>query len=177
MNVIVIYHHPQECGSPYLTFISQESGALIETVDIPEPQGYYSSGEGEVKDRIPVEHFTEQYCRLLKPRKGVTVPAAHYKSNPNHYEYVVTKVTDLRHNTDEGFPAWLATLHVTAYQVNTRYEYHPERDDYRNEMDKLGFDMTNWTLPERRKISFKEFLWKIVEGYKGYHLINLIEIG
>ena len=42
MNVIVIYHHPHECGSPYLTFISQETGQVVETVNIPT--GYYDSG-------------------------------------------------------------------------------------------------------------------------------------
>lgn len=176
MNAIVIYHHPQECGSPYLTFISQESGKVIETVDLPEPQGYYYSGEGEIRDRIPVEHFTEQYHRNLKPRMGRTVPAAHYRPNPNRYEYEVTKITDIRHDSDV-IPTWRATLHVTAYQVDIRYEYYPERDDYRNEMDKLGFDMTHWTLPERRKLDYSEFLKQIVLTYKDYHPINFIEIG
>ena len=82
---------------------------------------------------------------------GRTVPAAHYRPNPNRYEYEVTKITDIRHDSDV-IPTWRATLHVTAYQVDIRYEYYPERDDYRNEMDKLGFDMTHWTLPERRKL-------------------------
>ena len=35
MNVIVICHQPQECGSPYLTFISQQTGEVVETIDIP----------------------------------------------------------------------------------------------------------------------------------------------
>lgn len=175
MNVIAIYHHPQECGDPYLTIISQVNGQIIETIDIPD--GYSWSGHKLVDKLTPVEHFTEEYCRLLKPRKGYTVPAAHYKANPNHYEYVVTKVTNLRHNTDGGFPAWLATLHVDACKKETISSYSIEDDTFLHRMEENGFDMTHWTLPDRQKIEFKEFLWKLVEGYKDYHLINLIEIG
>ena len=47
MNVIAIYHHPQECGSPYLTFISQETGQVVETVDIST--GYYDLYPAYVK--------------------------------------------------------------------------------------------------------------------------------
>ena len=55
MNTIVIYHQPQECGSPYLTFISQETGQVVETVNIPT--GYYDSGFEKTDHYTPVDTF------------------------------------------------------------------------------------------------------------------------
>lgn len=172
MNVIVIYNEPQECGSPYLTFISQESGEVIETVNLPDPKGYYYSGEGKIKSLTPVKQFTKSWCSNRRPEVGGDMPG-YWKPG---FEYRVTDITDLHHESD-FIPTWHATLQVTEYKVDFRYDYYLERDDYRNEMDRLGFDMRDWTLPERRKVDYeKEFLPKIVSTYKYYHIVNLIRV-
>ena len=174
MNVIVIYHHPQECGDPFLTFISQETGEEVDTVYMPE--GYSWSGNKQVIKLHPVEHFTEKYCRMIKPVKGKVVPRAHWMPNPNGYEYVVTKVTDLEMLPD-SFPMWKATLHVDACKKETIFEYSKEDDTFLHQMEESGFDMTHWELPNRERTEFKDFLLKVTEGYKGYHPISVINIG
>lgn len=174
MNVIAIYHHPQECGSPYLTFISQESGEVMETVDIPE--GYYFSGWKTTEKLTPIRSFTEEYNGNPKPSVNTVRAVANYRFHPNDVKYVVTKVTDIKE--DPTFPpTWKATLHVDECKVELSSEYHIEEDTFLNGMTEAGFDMTGWTLPERQKIHMLDFFRKLMEGYKGYHLINVIEIG
>ena len=177
MNAIAVYHHPQECGCPYLTFISQETGEVVETVDIPDPQGYFCSGCQHLVQLHPVYSFTEQINRGgPKPNRFNTVPSAHYRCNPHHYEYVVNKVTDIKYDPDI-FPTWRATLHVTACIPKRVVKYSSSDDYFRHQMEEAGFDMKGWCLYKRMKTPFMDFLRSVASSYKDYHLVNLIQIG
>lgn len=175
MNVIVIYHHPQECGSPYLTFISQESGEVVEKINIPD--GYFDSGWETTEKLTVFRSFTEEYIGSPKPSVDTVRPAAEYRLHPNIIKYVVTDVTDIKE--DPNFPlTWKATLHVNECVVDKSSEYHIEKDIFLKEMTATGFDMSGWTLPKRRKLDILDFFREIIPTYKKkYKLINLIEIG
>jgi hypothetical protein len=173
MNVIVIYHHPQECGSPYLTFISQSTGEVVDTVTIPD--GYYYTGCERIKQHIPVFTFTEQVHQSPIPTTD-TKPRACYLPNPHHYEYKVTKVTDVKEDK-WIFPTWEATLHVTAYLVKEVTRWSTHLDTFRKQMEASGFDMKGWCLYKRMRTPLLTFLKQVTQNYKDYHLINLIEIG
>ena len=175
MNAIAVYHQPQECGSPYLTFISQETGEVVETVDIPE--GYFYSGCQHIKQLHKVYSFTEQIDRGgRRPNKHNTVPSAHYGYNPHHYEYVVTKVTDIKHDMNI-FPTWRATLHIDACIAKSVTKYSSSDDYFKKQMTESGFNMKGWCLYKRRKTEFLDFLKQVASTYKDYHLVNLIQIG
>ena len=174
MNVIVIYHHPQECGSPYLTFISQETGQVVETVDIPED--YWDSGDIRTDTYIPIYSFIEKVDQKPKPTVDNVRLSCKFYPNPNKYEFRVTKVTNIQEN-NTIFTTWTADVHVEACTHEIHWEYDKSKDTFLHQMATSGFDMTNWELPIRQKTPFKEFLSSICSKYKDCDLINLIEIG
>ena len=175
MNVIVIYHHPQECGSPYLTFISQETGQVVETVDIPT--GYYNSGLEKTDIYTPVYFYTEQVNQ--SPMPTVDNVRLSFNSNPGinpkHYTFRVTKVDNIKEDP-EFIPTWTADVHVEVCKHETKLQYDKSKDTFLQQLTEAGFDMTSWELPNREKTPFLDFLSSICSHYKDYHLINLIEI-
>lgn len=175
MNVIVIYHHPQECGSPYLTFISQESGQVVETVDIPT--GYYNSGLEKTDIYTPVYFYTEQVNQ--SPMPTVDNVRLSFNSNPGinpkHYTFRVTKVDNIKEDP-EFIPTWTADVHVEVCKHETKLQYDKSKDTFLQQLTEAGFDMASWELPNREKTPFLDFLSSICSHYKDYHLINLIEI-
>ena len=174
MNVIVIYHQPQEDGSPYLTFISQETGQVVETVDIPT--GYYNSGLEKTDIYTPVYFYTEQVNQSPMPTVDNVRLNCSYYPNPKNYTFRVTKVDIIKYDP-EIIPTWTADVHVEACTHTVKYNYSSRKDHFRKQLQKSGFDMSHWTLANRQKTPFKEFLSFICSNYKDYHLINLIEIG
>ena len=174
MNVIVIYHHPQECGSPYLTFISQETGRVVETVDVPD--GYWDSGDIRTDTYTPVYNFTERVNQSHYPTVDNVRLNCSFYPNPKRYEFRVTKVDNVREDTDL-FPTWTADVHVEACTHEIHWRYEKSKDEFLRLMTEVGFDMTSWELPVRKHTPFKDFLSSICERYKDYHLINLIDIG
>ena len=176
MNVIVIYHQPQECGSPYLTFISQETGQVVETVDIST--GYYESGFEKTDIYTPVYFYTEQVNQSPMPTvDNVRLSCnSHPGPNPKKYVFRVTKVDNIKEDP-EFIPTWTADVHVEVCTHETKWQYDKSKDTFLQQLTEAGFDMTSWELPTRQKTPFKEFLTSICSNYKDYHLINLIEIG
>ena len=174
MNVIVIYHQPQECGSPYLTFISQQTGEVVETIDIP--YGYYDSGEIKTDIYTPVYSFIEKVHQSPKPTVDNVRLNCSYYPNPKNYTFRVTKVDNIQEDNNV-FTTWTADVHVEACTHTVKYNYSSRKDHFRKQLQKSGFDMSHWALANRQKTPFKEFLSSICSNYKDYHLINLIEIG
>ena len=120
MNVIVIYHQPQEDGSPYLTFISQETGQVVETVDIPT--GYYNSGLEKTDIYTPVYFYTEQVNQ--SPMPTVDNVRLSFNSHPNllnskYYTFRVTKVDNIKEDNNI-FPTWTADVHVEVCTHKTK---------------------------------------------------------
>lgn len=175
MNVIVIYHYPQECGSPYLTFISQETGQVVETVDLPD--GYWDSGSKRVDTYTPVYDFIEQVNQTPKPTVDNVRLTCNFYPNPKHYTFRVTKVDNIQEDDQSPFRTWTADVHIEACTHEIHWEYDQSKDTFLQQLTASGFDMTNWELPTRQKTPYKEFLSSICSHYKDYNLINLIEIG
>ena len=175
MNVIAIYHHPQECGSPYLTFISQQTGQVVETVDIPT--GYYDSGLKRTDVYTPVYSYIEQVDQISMPTvDNVKISSnSHPDINSNNYTFRVTKVDNIQEDNNV-FTTWTADVHVEACTHEIKWQYDKSQDTFLKQLTESGFDMTSWELPSRQKTTFKEFLISICSHYKDYHLINLIEI-
>lgn len=174
MNVIVIYHHPQECGGPYLTFVSQETGEVVETVDIPE--GYYDSGDIRTDVYTPVYSFIEKVNQTPEPTVDNVRLTCSFYPNPKKYVFKVTKVDNIQED-NQVFPTWTADVHVDACQHIIHWQYDPDKDTFLRQMTESGFDMSDWELPTRQHTPFREFLKSVVSSYKDYHLVNLIEIG
>ena len=175
MNVIVIYHQPQEDGSPYLTFISQETGQVVETVDIPT--GYYNSGLEKTDIYTPVYFYTEQVNQSPMPTvDNVRLTFnSHPDINSNNYTFRVTKVDNIKEDNNV-ITTWTADVHVEVCTHEIKWQYDKSQDTFLQQLTESGFDMTTWDLPTRHKTPFKEFLSSICSHYKNYHLINLIEI-
>ena len=182
-NVIAIYHHPQECGSPYVALISQETGEMVETVDIPE--GYYNSGERRIDVYTPVYEFTEEVNMSPMPTVDNVTLMARFKPNPNHYVFRVTKVDNIQEDDTllyhgdlkHSFPTWKATIHAEACTHVIKWKYDARRDSFRNQLMTAGFDMDRWKLRSRQKTDMMVFLKDIFSRYKDYRLINILSIG
>ena len=173
MKVIVIYHHPQECGSPYLTFISQLTGEVVETIDIPT--GYYDSGMEIVENFTPIYSFTEQVNMTPMPTVDNVRISAPYYPNPRHYVFRVTKVDNIQED-NQVFRTWKADVHVDACEKEILWNYNPDKDEFLQKMTAAGFDLSNWDITRRMKTPLLEFLKDVLSSYKDYELLNLIEI-
>ena len=175
MNVIAIYHAPQECGSPTVTLISQQSGEVIERLEIPED--YYWSGQEQVEVCTPVRQFTEHICQAFhEPTLEVVRPKAQYMPHDRDHKFRAVGITNLKYDPDT-IPTWDADVLVEEYISETKFEYRPENDTFSQTMESQGIPMSEWPLPVRQKTELMEFLRRILSSYKDYHLINILRIG
>lgn len=174
MNVIAIYHSPQECGQPYVAFVSQDTGQIIDSVDIPN--GYYDSGSERVTFLDKVYSFQEKVNMSPRPTPENVWIKARFLPNPHHYVFKVTKIDNIKEDKSV-FPTWTADVSVDACRERTQWKYSSKSDHFRHRMEKSGFNMKGWCCYKRQKTEFKEFLKKVCSTYKDYNIINLIEIG
>lgn len=175
MNVIAIYHHPQECGDPYVALVSQDTGQVVETITIPD--GYYDSGSERVDTYTPVYTFIEKVHQSPKPTvENVRLNCSFYP-NPKHYSFRVTKVDNIQEDDQPPFTTWKADVHVEACNHEITWNYDKSKDSFLQQLTEAGFDMSHWELPSRQKVYILEFLKDILSSYKDYHLLNLITIG
>lgn len=172
--VIAIYHAPQECGEPYVALVSQKTGKILETLDVPDD--YYHSGDVREDICTPVRTFTEKVCQMSEPTlENVQVKAGFLKHKQGH-EFRPIKVTVTGHDFNV-VETWDADVLVEEYIADFTFKYHPEKDTFKQTMEKQGIDMTKWSLPERQKTDLLKFLREVLSSYKNYHLVNIIKIG
>ena len=173
--IIAIYHAPQECGVPTVALVSQKTGEILEKLEIPED--YYWSGQEHVEVCTPVRQFTEHICQAgSKPTVDtVRVPSA-YGIHPRDHKFKALKVDIIGFDMNI-IPTWDADVLVEEYISDFKFEYHPEKDTFKQVLEAQCIDMDPWPLPVRQKTELMEFLKTILSSYKDYHLINLIRIG
>lgn len=173
--VIGIYHAPQECGEPFVALVSQETGEILETLDVPED--YFWSGQEREDICTPVRQFTEHICQGgSEPTVDtVRIPSA-FGLHPRDHKFRALKVTITGHDLNI-IPTWDADVLVEEYIADFTFKYYPEKDTFKQTMEKQGIDMTKWSLPERQKTDLLRFLREVLSSYKDYHLVNIIRIG
>ena len=173
--VIGIYHAPQECGEPFVTLVSQQTGLVLETLDVPED--YYYSGEERVDICTPVRQFTEHICQGgSEPTVDtVRVPSA-FGLHPRDHKFRALKVTITGHDLNI-IPTWDADVLVEEYISDFTFKYDPDKDTFKQTMESQGIPMAEWPLPVRQKTDLMTFLKTVLSSYKDYRLINLIRIG
>jgi len=174
-NVIAIYHHPQECGEPYLAFVSQKSGKVIEYVTVPT--GYFDSGMERVDIYTPVYSFIEKVHMFPKPTVDNVRLNCGCFPNPKKYVFRVTKVDNIQEDNQPPFTTWTADVYVEACTHNIKWKYDPDKDEFLKRMTQAGFDLSSYDINTRMRTPFIKFLTDVCSKYKDYHLINLIEIG
>jgi hypothetical protein len=74
-------------------------------------------------------------------------------------------------------PTWDADILVEEYISETKFEYRPENDTFKQVLEAQCIDMDSWPLPVRQQTELMDFLRAILSSYKDYRLINLIRIG
>ena len=173
--VIAIYHAPQECGIPTVSIVSQQSGEILEKLEIPEDYCY--SGEERVEVCTPVRQFTEHICQAIhEPTLEVVRPKAQYLPHDRDHKFRPISISNLKYDPSI-VPTWEADVLVEEYVSETKFEYHPDKDTFSQTMEAQCIDMDPWPLPVRQKTELMEFLRRILSSYKDYHLINIIRIG
>lgn len=175
-NVIAIYHEPQECGSPFIAFVSQETGDEVDRITIPH--GYYWEGMRGVERLTKVDEITETVCTTVPPTKECYQPKAKYiDSGANHRRYVVTKV-DIDSEDFHVLHTFNCTVHIDVCEADTDYEYIRELDHFSSRIEEeLGFDMSDWDTPKRMNTDYFDFLKMVISAVRpDYHLVNLIKI-
>lgn len=178
MNVIAIYHHPQECGSPYICFVSQKTGQVVHTVDLPDPWHYTSSGSERITQLQRVSSYREQICQSKIPTLDTVRPTAYYRYNPHRYEFRVTRVSDIEKDDTLNLRTWTATIDVDVCIPKTVLRYSSKLDSYRHSLEAAGFDMTGWCCYKRRRTDYYQFLESITRKYrKDFRVISFIRIG
>ena len=197
MNVIVIFHVPQECGEPSLTFIRQEDGEIAEVVALPYCAGFYDDGVERVHsfrkafsfeenvnlagNRRPIaDRFNDRYRYGMIPLDVQRKYAGVIKGNE-----MVYKVREVRTKEEgrmalqngDGLDFWEGSVFVDAFVKVAERRYSSEKDDYRKEMEALGFDMKGWCVYKRTKTRIHDFMRAVCEGFHGYHVVSLHQIG
>ena len=174
MNVIAVYHEPQECGDNTLTFISLESGQVVDRVAIPE--GYYYTGGELTSTYHTISSYVEQVDQFHYPTlENVRTKASFLR--PRNTVARVTKVTNIRRDSNV-IPTWRADVHVDICLEKTVMRWSSSLDTFRHQMEQSGFDMTGWCLYHRRRVPFFDFLKQVIPTRNpDFNLINLIRIG
>lgn len=173
-NVIGIYHHPQECGDPYVALVSQETGEMVEAVTVPT--GYYDSGLERIDVYTPMYSFVEQVNQSPYPTVDNVNITAVYLPNPKKYVFRVTQVDNIQVDNNI-FRTWTADVHVDACKHDIHWNYDPEKDEFLKQLTEEGLDISRWDINKRSQTPFMDFLKEIFSSYKDYHLVNLLEIG
>ena len=175
MNVIAIYHHPQECGSPYIAVVSQESGEILERITIPD--GYFYTGWERMEKLTKVYDFTEEFCSTRVPTPEDYIVKAFYGSPGKKYRYRVTKV-EVTSEDDTIIHTYTGKVYIDACEVEESFQYVQEKDTFRQEMEEQGFGMSMWPVTVRMKTDYDVFLRTVVNTWNpDYHVVNLIHIG
>ncbi len=173
--VIAIYHAPQECGVPTVSLISQQTGKILETLEIPED--YYYSGEEQVEICTPVRQFTEHVCQAIhQPTLETVRVKAQFLSHPRDHKFRALSISNLKYDSSI-IPTWDADVLVEEYISETKFMYFQEKDTFSQTMESQGIPMAEWPLPVRQKTELMEFLKTILTSYKNYRLINILRIG
>ena len=173
--VIAIYHAPQECGVPTVTLVSQQSGEVLEKLEIPED--YYYSGQEHVEVCTPVRQFTEHICQAIhEPTLEVIRPKAQCMPHDRDHKFRAIGITNLKYDPNI-LPTWDADIIVEEYISDFKFVYHPEKDTFKQVLEAQCIDMDPWPLPVRQKTDLMTFLKTILSSYKDYKLVNLIRIG
>lgn len=177
-DAIVIYHCPQECGYPSLTFLSRQTGEVLEKVYLPDPSDYYTSGSRDITTYYKVSSFRQKICQgPHRPTVDNVKPRQKYLSDPRRYVYKVTRVTDIKESEPvPGYKVYDAVAHVDCILAKRGESFCAQEDSFRHQMEEAGFDMRGWCLYKRRKHSYWTFIRDVASKYKDYHLVNLIEI-
>ena len=174
MDVVAIYHEPQECGDNTLTFISLETGQVVDRVAIPE--GYFYSGQEFTHTYHTISSHVEHIDQGQYPTLENVRTKMHYM-RPRHTVVRVTKVTNIQENT-RIFPTWTADVHYDICLEKNVRRWDSSKDTFRQEMEEAGFDMTGWCLYHRMRTDFYSFLKQVIPSkYPDFKVINLIRIG
>lgn len=191
MRTIVIYHAPQECGSPYFMFINAKDGQVMQNVDVPDVSGYYDGGMEAVRvmeptgrtaerrietTRLPKvgeEYYDFSECRGFTPRKRRGGACFHRAD----CHWKVDSISDVS-DDDRYVHTFKGVLHLVEYRVRTDFRYlHRSQDSYIAAMTEAGFDMTGWCQYKRRKTDYETFLHAMAKAYcKDYEIINFIRV-
>lgn len=173
--IIAIYHAPQECGVPTVALVSQKTGEILEKLEIPED--FYWSGEERVDICTPVRQFTEHICQAIhEPTLETYRVKTSFGPHARDHKFRAIEITNLVYDPNI-VPTWDADILVEEYISDFKFEYHPEKDTFKQVLEAQCIDMDPWPLPVRQKTDLMEFLKTILSSYKDYHLINLIRIG
>jgi len=186
-NVIAIYHQPQECGSAYLAFISQNSGEILNTVDIPS--GYLYSGLEMVTTLKKVKTITGHVSQSKKPDVDNVDPysVVNTATNRNQLKFMMrrkskryvfkTSKVNITGEDDYLFHTYEADVEVDVLLKTEEMKFDSKKDTFKSQMSASGFNMKGWCLYKRRQTNFMDFLRIITKSYKDYNVINLIQIG
>lgn len=176
-NVLCIARYSAHCGHT-LTFVSTETGKMIEEVYLPE--GYTWTGlewrTREVKRmEFPFrERVISRQVPTIKNLRVSHLPEdVKQQYNEQGWRKYATEITSIR---SVGTCAYeVEAIGVVAKVVDERY-WSAASDTFKQEMAKLGFDMKGWCLYRRRKTHYKDFLKAITQGFHGHNVINVIEL-
>ena len=181
-NVLCIARYSNHCGHT-LTFVSTETGKIIEEVYLPE--GYTWTGlEWRTREVKRMEFpFKERVISKQVPTiKNLRV--SHLPENIKQqydeqgWRKYATGIVSIRctRTWPDGYGAYeVEAIGAVAKVVDERC-WVAANDTFKQEMAKLGFDMKGWCLYRRRKTHYKDFLKAITQGFHGYNVINIIEL-
>ncbi len=171
---IVRYHEPQECGCPFFTIVSAETGQILETIDLPYPSGYWHDG---VEFYEQPEFLYEETTKRLSNEFPEIGKKENYRFNTHKGKRTEFRVADSVEHIKDEFLNGVFLYHeymVTYkyYTAHTEKRWDTSKDEYRKEMTALGYDMSKWHPYIRRKTEYKDFLRSLYPN-----ALNMIFIG
>lgn len=173
MGQIVIYHNPQECGNPFFMVLDSVNGKVTQTIDLPSPSGYYYDGYEIIHQRDLLGEKREKRLTSKFPNIG-DEERAFGTMDGKRVEYrVVEKVEAIKDIYLNGsFLYHECYVTYKYYTTHTEKRWDSSKDEYRKEMERLGFDMSKWHVYYRRKVSYNDFLRSLFPN-----ALNMVFVG
>lgn len=174
MGQIVIYHEPQECCNPFFMVLDSVNGKVTQTIDLPSPSGYYYDGYEIIDQRDLLGEKREKRLTSKFPNIGDEERFGFHKINGKRCEIrVVEKVEPIKDEyLDDLFLYHEYYVTYKYYTTHIEKRWDSSKDEYRKEMERLGFDMSKWHVYNRRKVGYNDFLRSLFPN-----ALNMVFVG
>ena len=174
MGQIIIYHQPQECGNPFFMILNSIDGKVIQVIDLPSPSGYYYNGYEVIEQPDFLYEKTVKRCSNKYPKVGDIDNYTFEKYHGKRVAYkVIEKIEPIKDkylNDSLLYHEYYITYKYYAKHFEKRWD--SSKDEYRKEMENLGFDMSKWHVYNRRKVEYKDFLRSLFPN-----ALNMVFVG
>lgn len=155
MRLLAIHHEPQECGDPFILFVNMETGEVQQDRTVTIKGSYWHSGVEWFYTYTPTGR-KETHSRWQR-----TEPALGEKLPIKRDEWLSTSVEKHEGNYPDGLVRYDIEYSEMIKRCERRF-LTPDKDEFRVNLERHGFNMKGWNAYKRHKTEYRDFIRAIM---------------